>query len=55
MTSIVSREFGKTKDGQKVTAFHLSNGNGMDVEILDFGGTVQTMTVPDKNGKHSPV
>ncbi|MBR4762372.1 MAG: galactose mutarotase, partial [Clostridia bacterium] len=51
MTSIVSREFGKTKDGQKVTAFHLSNGNGMDVEILDFGGTVQTMTVPDKNGK----
>lgn len=51
MTKIVSREFGYTKDGQKVTAFLLSNNSGMNVRILDFGGTVQSITVPGRNGE----
>ena len=50
MIKIDSREFGRTKDGKKVTAFDMSNGNGMRVRILDFGGTVQSLTVPDRNG-----
>ena len=51
MTSIVSKEFGRTKSGQNVTAFILSNGNGMNVTILDFGATVQSVIVPDREGK----
>ncbi len=43
MTKIVSREFGITKDGRKVTVFNLSNGNGMTVRILDYGCTVQSV------------
>lgn len=52
---INSREFGYTKDGQKVTAFELSNNNKMVVTVLDFGGTVQSIYVPDRNGKPTDV
>jgi aldose 1-epimerase len=49
MVTIQSKEFGKTKGGQKVTAFELSNGV-MSANILDYGGTVQSLVVPDRNG-----
>ena len=49
MTSITSRYFGKTKDGQDVTAFEMQNANNMIVTILDFGCTIQSITIPDKN------
>ena len=51
MITVSSKNFGQTKDGQNVTAFELRNGNGMSVTILDFGATVQSVTVPDRNGK----
>ncbi|MBR6271706.1 MAG: galactose mutarotase [Lachnospiraceae bacterium] len=51
MTKIDSREFGRTKDGQKVTAFEMSSGGGMRVRILDLGATVQSITVPDRDGE----
>ena len=50
MISVTSKQFGKTKDGQTVHAFEMCNGNGMCVTILDFGGTVQKLTVPDRDG-----
>ena len=50
MTKITSREFGKTKDGQAVTAFTLTNSNAMSVTILDFGCSIQSITLLDKNG-----
>ena len=55
MVTINSEEFGKTKDGQKVTAFNMCNENGMSVKILDFGATVQSLIVPDKNGTPTDV
>ena len=50
MITVHSREFGRTKEGQKVTAFDLSNDSGMRVCVLDFGATVQSIIVPDRNG-----
>ena len=50
MNTIISKEFGKTKDGQRVSAFELSNANGVRVRILDFGCTVQSVLVPDRDG-----
>jgi aldose 1-epimerase len=55
MVNISSKEFGYTKDGQKVTAFELCNKSGMRVNILDFGGTVQSLIVPDSEGKPTDV
>jgi len=50
MVTISDKEFGRTKAGQKVTAFEMSNSNGMSVRVLDFGATVQSIVVPDGNG-----
>ena len=50
MATVCSKEFGRTEEGRRVTSFTLSNGNGMTVTVLDFGGTVQSVTLPDKNG-----
>lgn len=50
MTKVISREFGHTRDGQKVTAFNMSNDNGMSINVLDMGCTIQSITVPDRDG-----
>ena len=50
MGKVVSKEFGRTKDGQKVTAFNIANENGMSVTVLDYGCTIQSIIVPDRNG-----
>ena len=55
MATVVSENFGHTKDGRKVTAFHLYNKNGVSVRILDFGCTVQSITVPDRKGKPTDI
>ncbi len=43
--------FGKTKNGDTVTAYTISNDNGMSATIIDFGATVTKLIVPDKDGK----
>lgn len=49
--SITSAPFGVTKNGETVTRWMLSNASGMEVGILDFGCTVQSILVPDAAGK----
>src|ERR1039458_7150995 len=43
--------FGKTEDGQQTDLYILTNKNGMEVVITNYGGTVVTLKVPDRNGK----
>ncbi len=43
-------EFGKTKEGETVQVFTLTNANGVNAKILDFGGVLYEMNVPDKDG-----
>ena len=50
MVNVLKKEFGRTKEGRKVTSFILRNQNGVCVSILDFGCTVQSITVPDRRG-----
>jgi aldose 1-epimerase len=49
--SISEAPFGKTKDGQAVTLYTLTNKNGAVVKITNYGGIVTELHVPDKNGK----
>uniref|UniRef100_A0A0B7ADB9 Aldose 1-epimerase n=2 Tax=Arion vulgaris TaxID=1028688 RepID=A0A0B7ADB9_9EUPU len=50
-TKITSDDFGVTSEGQKVTRYTLSNSHGLVVKIIDFGGVITEINVPDKNGK----
>ncbi|WP_426350026.1 aldose epimerase family protein [Alloiococcus sp. CFN-8] len=45
------RLFGKISTGEEVYIYTLSNSKGMEVDILDFGGIVVSIRVPDKVGK----
>ena len=55
MITITSKEFGKTKDGQTVTAFELTNSNGVRVRILDLGCAIQSIVLPDRDGNMTDV
>ncbi|MBF9252856.1 galactose mutarotase [Pontibacter sp. 172403-2] len=48
---IKKEPFGKTKEGQEATLYTLTNENGMTAKISDYGATVTSLLVPDKNGK----
>jgi aldose 1-epimerase len=43
--------FGKTHDGREAHLYTLTNKSGMEVAISDFGGTVVSIKVPDRDGK----
>ncbi len=51
---ITSRVFGKTKEGQEVLAFTLSDKKG-HATILNLGGVIQSIVVPDKAGNPTDV
>jgi aldose 1-epimerase len=51
---ITSRTFGNY-EGKPVTQYTLSNAQGMQVSIIDYGGTVTNMMVPDKKGNAGDV
>ena len=51
MVTITTKEFGFTKEGKKVTAYELVGEGGAMLRLLDFGATIQSMFVPDRNGK----
>jgi aldose 1-epimerase len=49
------QSFGKTEDGQPVNLYILSNRNGMEAAISNYGGTVVSLKVADRNGKFEDV
>ncbi len=46
---ITQRIFGKTRDGREVLAFTLADG-AASATVLNYGGVVQSIVVPDRNG-----
>ena len=48
--SVAEDDYG-TADGEKITQYTLTNPSGMIVKIINYGGTVTDIIVPDKNGK----
>ncbi len=46
---IVETPFGTTKDGKKVTHFQLTNESGMSVGIINYGGIITSIEVPDRH------
>jgi aldose 1-epimerase len=52
---ICRQVFGELPDGGRVERFALRNSRGMEVEILNYGGTVTRMTAPDAQGRYADV
>ena len=47
--------FGKTEDGQQADLYTLTNKNGVQVTITNYGATVVSLRVPDRNGQLADV
>ena len=50
MIKIHTEPFGVLENGTSVTRFVMENENGMKVAVIDYGCTVQSILVPDRDG-----
>lgn len=48
--SIYKHHFGTLRDGTQVFSWLMTNENGLQAEVLDYGVTIRSVIVPDKNG-----
>src|SRR5262245_49503082 len=53
--SVKKESFGKLPDGTAVDSYTLANKNGVEVKITNYGATVTSIKVPDRNGKFDDV
>lgn len=53
--SIQKQFFGNLPDGSAVYRYVMQNASGMTVAILNFGGAIQQILVPDRRGRLSDV
>jgi len=53
--SITSAPFGKTADGTAVEIYTLRNARGAQARIMTYGGIVQSLSLPDKNGQYADI
>ena len=49
--STTKTSFGKTPEGEQVVLYVLTNKNGVEAAITNYGGAVVSLKVPDRNGK----
>ena len=52
---VKNQVFGKTADGREINLYTLTNKQGMEVGIVDYGGTIVSLKTPDRNGKLADV
>ena len=48
--SISKKAFGITKEGKEVFLYTMTNSQGMEAAVTDFGAILVSLIVPDKNG-----
>ena len=53
--AIVKGFFGKTSKDEDIYSFNLSNRNDMKVTIINYGATILSIVVKDKNGEYADV
>src|ERR1019366_5125609 len=52
---VKKQAYGKMPDGAAVELYSLTNANGMKAGIITYGGTVVSLTAPDRKGKFADV
>lgn len=49
-TRISTRDFGVTPNGDAITEFTFTNTSGSEMKVINFGGIITQIRVPDRNG-----
>lgn len=49
--AFTERHYGDLADGTAVSLVTLSNGNGVEVDIISYGGIITRLIAPDRNGE----
>jgi aldose 1-epimerase len=55
LTTVSREPFGQTADGRQADLFLLENVSGMKVGIIEYGGIVVSIDVPDREGRFTNV
>ncbi|RCS46298.1 galactose mutarotase [Bremerella cremea] len=49
--SVTASEFGHLPDGTTIVKYTVDNGNGIKMELINYGAIMTSLTTPDKNGE----
>ena len=55
MSVVTQKPFGTLSTGEQVTEYKITNAKGAYVTIIDYGATITSICVPDKDGKLTDV
>lgn len=55
MLTVDVQPCGESPDGEKISQYVLSNSQGMSVKVLDYGGILTSVEVPDRNNHKTNV
>ena len=47
---VVRKPFGTTQRGEAVSEYTLKNAHGIELQVLDYGGIIVSLRVPDRTG-----
>ena len=53
--TVTRKNFGTGPNGEEVFLYTLKNRNGVEVSIMNYGGTITSIMAPDRNGAFSDV
>jgi aldose 1-epimerase len=53
--SVTEQSYGKTAAGHPVKLFTATNANGLKMSLIDYGATMTSLEIPDRNGKMANV
>jgi aldose 1-epimerase len=55
MIRLTTAPFGRTAEGQEVTAFTLTNDSGVTFRAITYGGLIVSLTTPDRSGASADI
>jgi aldose 1-epimerase len=54
-SSVTVSHYGELADGTPMSLYTLTNRNGMTMKVINYGGIITSLTMPDKNGNYGDI